>query len=91
MADCDWKKELNELGDMMEAEYNRHKEAVKEIEAKAKIVIEKGGKDAQKHWDSMMARFKEIGKEINWVENRYIYIAVGVIIGGLIAHYVFGI
>ncbi len=91
MADTDWKKELDELGDMLRIEHGRHKVAAEEIEAKAKIVIKKGGADAQKQWDSIMVDFKEVGQKINWVKNRYVYIGIGLVLFGLFLHYVIGV
>lgn len=91
----DWKTQLEELKKMLKAENERHSVAVKGIEEQAKVVIDLAGKDAKeayKEWyDKAAGIWFQIKEFLNWSEYWAYYVFGGLILFGLILHYVFGV
>jgi len=87
----DWKGKLEELKNQIIAENERHRNALSVINDKAHEVIVLAGKDAEQTWNNILADFKEIGKKIHWYQNKWIYIAVFLVLFFMAMHYIFGI
>lgn len=87
----DWKKELREAKQIFLDARHEFDKQLAIVDEKVKRAIELGGKDAEQEWNEFAAYWKEKGRIINWKKWRYVYIACGLIIFGLVLHYVFGV
>lgn len=90
-----WKQELAELKAMLKAENERHTAAVKDINEKAKKVIDLAGSDAWQAWEEWYEKgasiWFKIKEWLHWSDYWAYECAAALILGGMFIYYVLGL